>query len=35
VQVASSPEVPQLDDGEFSLGQIVVQAQVDLTVALK
>lgn len=34
-QVASSPEAPQLDDGEFSLGQIVVQAQVDLTVALK
>ena len=35
MQVASSPEAPQLDDGEFSLGQIVVQAQVDLTVALK
>jgi uncharacterized protein YggE len=34
-QVASSPGVPQLDDGEFSVGQIVVQAQVDLTVALK
>ena len=34
-QVASSSGAPQLDDGEFSLGQIVVQAQVDLTVALK
>jgi hypothetical protein len=34
-QVAPSPESPQLDDGEFSLGQIVVQAQVELTVALK
>jgi len=35
MQVASSSGAPQLDDGEFSLGQIVVQAQVDLTVALK
>jgi uncharacterized protein YggE len=35
MQVASSPEAPQLDDGEFSLGQIVVQAQVDVTVALR
>jgi uncharacterized protein len=35
MQVVASPEAPQLDDGEFSLGQIVVQAQVDLTVALK
>ena len=34
-QVASSPGAPQPDDGEFSLGQIVVQAQVDLTVAIK
>jgi len=35
MQVASSSGAPQLDDGEFSLGQIVVQAQVDLTVAIK
>jgi uncharacterized protein YggE len=35
MQVVSSPGAPPLDDGEFSLGQIVVQAQVDLTVALK
>jgi len=34
-QVAPSSGAPQLDDGEFSLGQIVVQAQVELTVALK
>jgi len=34
-QVAPSSGAPQPDDGEFSLGQIVVQAQVDLTVALK
>jgi uncharacterized protein YggE len=34
-QIASSSGAPQPDDGEFSLGQIVVQAQVDLTVALK
>ncbi len=34
-QVASSPAAPPLDDGEFSLGQIVVQAQVDLTVAIQ
>jgi hypothetical protein len=26
---------PALDDGEFSLGQIVVQAQVDVIVALQ
>jgi hypothetical protein len=35
VQVASSSGAPQPDDGEFSLGQMVVQAQVDLTVAIK
>ena len=35
MQVAPSSGAPQLDDGEFSLGQIVVQAQVELTVALK
>jgi uncharacterized protein YggE len=35
MQVAPSPEAQPPDDGEFSLGQIVVQAQVDLTVALK
>jgi len=34
-QIAPSTGAPQPDDGEFSLGQIVVQAQVDLTVALK
>ena len=34
-QIAPSTSAPQPDDGEFSLGQIVVQAQVDLTVALK
>jgi uncharacterized protein YggE len=35
MQVASSPNAPQPDDGEFSLGQIVVQAQVELTVAIR
>lgn len=35
MQVASSPNAPQPDDGEFSLGQIVVQAQIELTVAIK
>ena len=35
MQAASAPNAPQLDDGEFSLGQMVVQAQVELTVALK
>ena len=35
VQVDPSSGAPQPDDGEFSLGQIVVQAQVDLTVAIK
>jgi hypothetical protein len=35
LQVASAPGAPVLDDGEFSLGQMVVQAQVDLTVTLK
>lgn len=34
-QIAPSSGAPQPDDGEFSLGQIVVQAQVDLTVSLK
>jgi uncharacterized protein YggE len=28
-------DAPPPDDGQFSLGQIVVQAQVDLTAALK
>jgi uncharacterized protein YggE len=35
MQVASSPNAPQPDDGEFSLGQIVVQAQVELTVGIR
>lgn len=35
MQVAPSSGAPALDDGEFSLGQIVVQAQVNLTVAIK
>jgi len=35
MQVAPSTGAPQLDDGEFSLGQMVVQAQVDLTVAIR
>jgi hypothetical protein len=34
-QVAAPSGSPQPDDGEFSLGQIVVQAQVDVTVAIK
>jgi hypothetical protein len=35
MQAAPSTGAPQLDDGEFSLGQMVVQAQVDLTVAIR
>jgi len=35
MQVASLPAAPQPDDGEFSLGQIVVQAQVELTVGIR
>ena len=34
-QIAPSSGAPQPEDGEFSLGQIVIQAQVDLTVAFK
>ncbi len=34
-QVASSSGAPALEDGEFSLGQMVVQARVDLGVTLK
>lgn len=35
MQVASSSNAPQPDDGEFSLGQIVVQAQVEIMVSIK
>jgi uncharacterized protein YggE len=35
MQAASSPAAPPLEDGEFSLGEIVVQAQVDLIVAIR
>jgi len=35
VQIAPSSGAPQPDDGQFSLGQIVVQAQVDLEAALE
>lgn len=34
VQAAPSLEAPPPEDGEFSLGQIVVQAQVELTVEI-
>ncbi len=34
MQAPSSPEAPELEDGEFSLGQIIVQAQIDLTVQI-
>ncbi len=34
MQAAPSSEAPQPEDGEFSLGQIIVQAQVDLTVEI-
>lgn len=33
-ELAPSGSTPAIDDGEFSLGQIVVQAQVDVTVGL-
>ena len=35
VQAAGSTAEAPADDGEFSLGQIVVQAQVDVSVAMQ
>lgn len=34
-EIAPSGSAPAVDDGEFSLGQIVVQAQVDITAEMK